>query len=278
MQETATVRGGGTRRTGSRGAPTSALRLPRGAVLVVRSLEDPLAHQQHVRRADPLVAGRRRLPDLPAQLRRRRRRRDRRPARHHRAPRPPRGARHRRGVAVADLPLAAGRQRLRHQRLPRHRPDVRHAGRPRRAARRAPRPGHQARDGPRRQPHVRRAPVVPRVPRRHHQPQAGLVLVAPAPRRAWPPAPGRRAEQLGVDLLRPGVGARPGDRRVLPAPVLPPPTRPELGAAGGAPGRLRDDALVARPRRRRLPDGRHQLHLQGPGAARRAGARRRAVR
>ena len=38
----------------------------------------------------------------------------------------------------------------------------------------------------------------------------------------------------------------------------------------GPRGRLLDDALVARPRRRRVPDGRHQLHLQGPGAARRS--------
>ena len=44
-------------------------------------------------------------------------------------------------------------------------------------------------------------------------------------------------------------------------------------------GRLRDDALVARPRRRRLPDGRHQHDLQGPalpdGAVARAAPRRR---
>ena len=45
-------------------------------------------------------------------------------------------ARRRRRLAVADLPLAAGRQRLRHQRLPGHRPGVRHAGGVRRAARR----------------------------------------------------------------------------------------------------------------------------------------------
>ena len=50
------------------------------------------------------------------------------------APRPPRAARRRRALAVAGLPLAAGRQRLRHQRLPGHRPAVRHPGRPRRAA------------------------------------------------------------------------------------------------------------------------------------------------
>ena len=42
----------------------------------------------------------------------------------------------------------------------------------------------------------------------------------------------------------------------------------------GTPGRPRDDALVGRPRCRRLPDGRHQHDLQGsraPGRARTAG-------
>ena len=46
------------------------------------------------------------------------------------------------------------------------RPDVRHAGRLRRAARRRPRARDEARHGPRRQPHVRRASVVRRVARR----------------------------------------------------------------------------------------------------------------
>ena len=43
-------------------------------------------------------------------------------------------------------------------------------------------------------------------------------------------------------------------------------------------GRPRHDALVARPRCRRLPHGRHQLHLQGRGASRRAGDPGAAVR
>ena len=89
----------------------------------------------------------------------------------------------------------------------------------------------------------------------------------------WRPRP----EQLGLVLLRLGVGARPADRRVLPAPVLAQAARPQLGEPGGARGDLRDDALVARPRGRRLPDGRHQPDLQGPGAARRRAARRSAA-
>ena len=86
---------------------------------------------------------------------------------------------------------------------------------------------------------------------------------------AWSRRAGRRADQLELVLLRLGVGARRGDGRVLPAPVLAQAARPQLGEPGGPRGGLRDDALVARPRGRRLPHGRHQLHLQGPGAARR---------
>ena len=58
----------------------------------------------------PVVAQRRRLPDLPAQLRGRRRRRRRRPARDHGAARPPRRAGRRRALALPRLPLAAGRR------------------------------------------------------------------------------------------------------------------------------------------------------------------------
>ena len=219
-----------------------------------------------------LVEDRRRLPDLPAQLRRLRRRRHRRPARasssrlDYLA-----DARRRRRLAVAGLPLAAGRQRLRHQRLPGHRPAVRHAGRLRRAARGAARARHEAGHGPRGQPHLRRAPVVRRVALVAGQPEARLVLVAAAARRAW-----RRATRAPS---RPTGGrsspARPGSSTRRPASTTCTCSRrkqpdlnwenPEVRAGG-----LRDDALVARPRGRRLPHGRHQHDLQGPGAARRA--------
>ena len=46
----------------------------------------------------------------------------------------------------------------------------------------------------------------------------------------------------------------------------------------GAPGGLRDDALVGRPWRRRLPDGRHRPHLPRPHPARRPGAPGRPLR
>ena len=81
--------------------------------------------------------------------------------------------------------------------------------------------------------------------------------------------PGAEPTNWGSFFSGPGLGARRGDRRVLPAPVQPQAARPQLGEPGGPRGGLRDDALVARPRRRRLPDGRHQPHLQGRDAARR---------
>ena len=188
-------------------------------------------------------------------------------------------ARRRRRLAVADLPLAAGRQRLRHQRLPGHRPGVRHAGRLRRAARRRCTSAGMK---------LVMDLVVNHTSDEHPwfvesrsstgQPEARLVLVAPAAGRHAGRRAGRRADQLGLVLLRPGLGARRGDaasttctcsRRKQPDLNW---ENPEVRA-----GRLRDDALVARPRRRRLPHGRHQHDLQGPRAARRAGRRRRST-
>ena len=203
-----------------------------------------------------MVEARGRLPDLPALVRGLRRRRDRRPGGDRGAPRLPRAARRRRHLAVADLPLAAGRQRLRHLRLPGRRPGVRHARGLRPPARRRPRARDEARDGPRRQPHVGAAPVVRGVALEPRQPEARLVLVA------------RRAQRLALVLLRPDVGARRDHRPVLPAPVRDLDARPQLGERGGPRGGPLDDALVARPRGRRLPHGRHQHALQGPRQAR----------
>jgi oligo-1,6-glucosidase len=73
---------------------------------------------------------------------------------------------------------------------------------------------------------------------------------------------GRRAHELGVLLRRVGLAVRRGVRGVLPAPVQPQAARPQLGEPRGAGGGVRDDELVGRPRRRRLPDGRHQPHQQ----------------
>ena len=79
---------------------------------------------------------------------------------------------------------------------------------------------------------------------------------------ASPAAARGRADQLGVVVLRSRLGVRRGHGRVLPALLRRQPARPELGEPRGPRGGLRDDAMVARPGRRRLPDGRHQPDLQ----------------
>ena len=108
------------------------------------------------------------------------------------------------------------------------------------------------------------------------QPEARLVLVAPGPRRAWTPASPGPSRPTGAR----SSPARPGSSTRRPASTTCTCSRrkqpdlnwenPEVRAGG-----LRDDALVARPRRRRLPDGRHQHDLQGHRAARRPRPRRR---
>ena len=81
---------------------------------------------------------------------------------------------------------------------------------------------------------------------------------------------GRRADQLGVGVLRlrPGSTTSAAASTTCTCSARKQPDlnweNPEVRAGG-----LRDDALVGRPRRRRLPDGRHQPDLQGPDAARR---------
>ena len=88
-----------------------------------------------------------------------------------------------------------------------------------------------------------------------------------------PGQPGAEPTNWSLVLLRVGVGARPGVRRVLPAPVRAPPARPELGEPAGSRSGLRDDAALGGARGRRLPDGRHQLHLEGRGPGRVAAGR-----
>ena len=124
--------------------------------------------------------------------------------------RPPRPARRGRRLALADLPLAAGRRRLRHQRLRERRPHLRHPGRPRRADRRAARPRDQAGHGPRGQPHQRRAPVVRRVPLRSAQREARLVLLAAAARGHGSRGSRARSRRTGSRSSRgrPGISTR----------------------------------------------------------------------
>ncbi len=206
-----------------------------------------------------------RLSDLPALVPGLQRRRDRRHTRHHQPARLPGRTRRRRAVAVTGLLFAAGRQRLRHQRLHRRRPAVRHPGRPGRADRPGPRPRDQADHGPGRQPHLRPARLVRRIPRPGLR-QAGLVLLASGPAGVRAGDAGRRAgrQPRRVRALR--LDLRPAQRRVLPRHLQPGPARPQLGEPGGPPGRPHHDALVDRPRRGRLPDGRHQPDLEAGGA------------
>ena len=96
------------------------------------------------------------------------------------------------------------------------------------------------------------------------QPQARLVLVAAAPARLRRPAtPGAEPTNWGSAFSGPAwtYDATTGEYYLhLFAPEQPDLNweNPEVRAGG-----LRDDALVARPRRRRLPDGRRQPDLQG---------------
>ena len=117
------------------------------------------------------------LPDLSPFLPGFQWRRHRRSEGHHQPPRlscrPWRG----RAVAVPGLQVPAGRQRLRHLRLPGHRSAVRHDGRYGRAACRSAQARPEGHHGPGREPHVRRARLVPGFPRQE-RPARRLVLVA----------------------------------------------------------------------------------------------------
>ena len=78
-----------------------------------------------------------------------------------------------------------------------------------------------------------------------------------------PGTPGAEPTNWGSAFSGPGLDVRRRDGRVLPPPVRPRAARPQLGEPRGPAGRLRDDEPLARPRRRRVPDGRHLPALQG---------------
>ena len=214
-----------------------------------------------------MVAERRLLPDLRAELPGLGRRRDRRPAGDPLAPAVPAGARRRRALADAVLSLAAGRPRLRRRRLHGRRPALRHARRLRRAARRRARARDQGDDRHRPEPHVRPARVVPERDRRPRPPRSEALHVPPRPER-------RPAERLDVRVRRPGVDARRADGRLLPPLLHAGAARPRLASRARAGELRRDPPLLARARRRRLPDRRRARALQGSEPARdgRAGA------
>ena len=209
-----------------------------------------------------LVARRRHLPGLSAQLRRHQRRRHRRPRRRAREARLHREPRRRRDLALAVLQVADEGLRLRRQRVPAGRPDLRHARGlrpPGRGGARA-RAAHHHRPGA--EPHVRPARLVPGEPRQPRQPQGGLVRVGRS-------QTGRHAaQQLALDLrrLRLAMGAAP--RPVLPAQLPGQPAGPQLPQPGRRRADARGSGVLAGARRGRIPPRCDQLLLPRSAPAR----------
>ena len=162
-------------------------------------------------------------------------------------------------LAAAVLPLAAARRRLRHlrlhQRASRLRERRRRPGADRRRARAADprdrRPGDE--------PHLGGPPVVPGVALDPRVPQARLVRVV-GHARALPGRPDHLHRHRVVEL---DLGPR--RRRLLLAPVLLPPARPQLRQPRGPGGDDRGPAVLARPRPGRLPAGRRALPVRARG-------------
>ena len=214
------------------------------------------------------------LPGVSALVPRQQRRRRRRSRRRDLAAGLPRDARRRRGLAQPGDGVADGRPRLRRVRPARRRPAVRRDGCARPADRGRPCARHQGDDGPGAQPHQLGAPVVSgragRGPR-HRGPRALHLPRRHRPRRRAP------AQQLGVDVRRPGVDPRRRTRRqsrpVVSASVRRRAARPELGEPRGLRRSREDAAVLARARRRRLPHRRRARHGQAARPARHGGRR-----
>ena len=221
-----------------------------------------------------LVAARRLLPDLSAQLRRRQSRRGGRPAGHHRSSGSRRRPRCRRHLAVAVLPLPHGRLRLRCRGLLRCRPAVRHAGGFRRPVGPGACTGSQGRHRPGLLPQFRPASVVPGEPADPQQPARGLVCLGGRQAGRQP------AQQLAVAVRGAGLALGQPPATVLSAQLSRSAARPEPAQRRGPGCPARRGAVLARSRRRRLPPGRGQfLHPRsGPpgqspgGSAGRIGA------
>ena len=207
-----------------------------------------------------LVPGRGHLPAARAVVLRRQWRRDRRlqgPGRQTRLPARPRrlGA-----VALAVLPVAAPRRRLRHRRLRQHQPGLRVDARLSHAPARGPppRPAGHHRAGA--QPHLRPAPVVPaRAGGGAGQPLGPVLRLE----RDRGPLPGRAHRLPGLRDLELGLG--PGRRCLLLAPLLLAPARPELRQPRGPARHDPRARLLARTGRRRDAPGRRAVSVRARG-------------
>ena len=167
-------------------------------------------------------------------------------------------ARRRRDLDFADLSLADGGFRLRRRRLLRHRSAVRHARRFRRARRRGACARAEGHPRLRAEPHVRPASVVSRKPRRRATTRnATGTSGATASRTAR-----RRTTGSRSSAARPGPSTRPPGS-IICTRFLRRAAGPQLAQPRRARGDVRRAALLARPRRRRLPRRCHLAADQG---------------
>lgn len=154
-------------------------------------------------------------------------------------------------------PHAQQGRRLRHRGLLRRGRAPREPGRPRRPHPHRPRPRHPGDRRPRRQPHLRPASVVPRVPLQHRQPVPRLLRLA-LHEAAGHLGHGRLPQRGGLHLV-----AGRGHRALVPAPLLPAPARSQHRQPAG-PGRDRQDhGLLVAARSGRLPRRRGAPALHG---------------
>ena len=118
-------------------------------------------------------------------------------------------------------PTPGPRRRVRHHRLLRRRPSARHPRRLRRVGPHRPGPGDAGDRRPRREPHLRPASVVP-----------GGAVEQDSPYRDFYVWRARRPPDTSNEVVFPDqedehLGVRREDRRVLPAPLLQAPARPQ---------------------------------------------------
>ena len=174
-------------------------------------------------RRPALVQGRHHLRAARQGLLRQQRRRHRRLSRADREARLPAGPGRHLHLAAAVLPVAAARRRLRHRRLPRRPPELRHARRlrgvRRRGAHARPAGHHRAGD----EPHLGPAPLVPGGARRSRDSPYRDYYVWSDTDEQYPDA-----RIIFTDTERSNWTWDHERRPVLLAPLLQPPARPEL--------------------------------------------------